>query len=162
VQQRYAIANPRGFAHYSKNGWGFTASDGPGPDVRVVDGVRREFYGYRARGAPFGPDDGTISPWAVVASLPFAPGLVCETIRHATEHLAPGGKHRGGFDASYNRTFLGKDNPQHWASPWRFGLNEGPIVLMIENYMSELMWSVFMRNPFIVAGLCRAGFRRAG
>jgi hypothetical protein len=162
VQRRYAIANPRGLAHYSKNGWGFTASDGPGPAVRVVDGIRREFYGYSARGAPFGPDDGTISPWAVVASLPFAPDLVCETIRHATEHLTPGGKHRGGFDASYNSTFLGKDNPQHWASPWRFGLNEGPIVLMIENYTSQLMWNVFMRSPFVIAGLRRAGFRRAG
>jgi hypothetical protein len=161
VQQRYAIANPHAFADYSKNGWGFTASDGPGPVVQVVDGVRREFYGYLARGAPFGPDDGTISPWAVVASLPFAPDLVCETVRHALEQLASDGKHRGGFDASYNRTFLGTDNPQHWASPWRFGLNEGPIVLMIENFMSELMWNVFMRNPFIVAGLRRAGFRRA-
>jgi hypothetical protein len=160
VQQRYAIANPRGFAHYSKDGWGFTASDGPGPAVRVVDGIRREFYGYLARGAPFGPDDGTISPWAVVASLPFAPDLVCQTIRHATEHLTPGGKHRGGFDASYNSTFLGKDNPQQWASPWRFGLNEGPIVLMIENFTCQLMWNVFMRSPFVVAGLRRAGFRR--
>ena len=160
VQQRYAIENPRGFVGYSNNSWGFTASDGPGPSVRVVDGVLREFFGYRARGAPFGPDDGTVSPWAVVASLPFAPEIVCETIQHANERLAPNRKHRGGFDASYNSTFFGKARTPHWVSPWRFGLNEGPIVLMIENYLSGCLWKVFMRCPYVVTGLNRAGFRK--
>jgi hypothetical protein len=159
VQQQYAIENPGGFAGYSKNGWGLTASDGPGPVVRVVDGVRREFFGYVARGAPLGPDDGTVSPWAVVASLPFAPEVVCETIRHAIERLARNGRHRGGFDASFNSTFVDEDTAKQWASPWRFGLNEGPIVLMIENYLSEFVWNVFMRNPYVVAGLRSAGLR---
>ena len=49
VQRLYAAHNPHGFAHYSKNAWGITASDGPGPTERVIDGVRREFFGYRAR-----------------------------------------------------------------------------------------------------------------
>ena len=46
-----------------------------------------------------------------------------------------------------------------WVSPWRFGLNEGPIVLMIENYLSELTWNTVRTNPDIVTGLRRAGFR---
>ena len=60
VQRQYGIENPLGFAHYSEYGWGLTASDGPGPDVREVNGVQRVFFDYTARGAPFGPDDGTI------------------------------------------------------------------------------------------------------
>jgi hypothetical protein len=158
VQRAYAIDNPHGFAHYSKNGWGFTASDGPGPAIRVVDGVRREFWGYLARGAPFGPDDGTISPWAVVASLPFAPEVVTDVIRHAIEHLAPSPE-RTGFDASYNPTFPVDDgNPNGWVAPWKLGLNEGPIVLMIENHLSELVWRVFAGCPYAVKGMRRAGF----
>jgi hypothetical protein len=159
VQQQYAIKNPGGFVGYSKYGWGFTASDGPGRTVRVVNGVTRKFFGYMARGAPFDPDDGTISPWAVVASLPFAPAIVCETIEHAIARLAPNKKHRGGFDASFNSTFVVEDKAKQWVSPWRFGLNEGPIVLMIENYLSAFVWNVFMRSPYVVAGLRSAGFR---
>jgi hypothetical protein len=47
----------------------------------LVDGIERTFYDYIARGVPFGPDDGTLAPWAVVASLPFAPEIVLPTIR---------------------------------------------------------------------------------
>ncbi len=61
---------------------GFTACDGPGWAKRVVDGVEREFFDYIARGAPFGPDDGTVAPWVVVASLPFAPEIVIPTLRN--------------------------------------------------------------------------------
>ena len=65
IQQRYAIRNPRRFAHYSEHCWGITASDGPGPASARVAGVKRKFLDYAARGVPFGPDDGTIAPWAV-------------------------------------------------------------------------------------------------
>ena len=76
MQQQYAIHNPQEFAGYSESCWGITASDGPGPLTRTIDGVKRVFFGYEARGAPYGPDDGTLSPWAVIASLPFAPDIV--------------------------------------------------------------------------------------
>lgn len=160
AQRAYAVENPQGFAHYSKHGWGFTASDGPGPVVRVIDGVRREFYGYMARGAPFGIDDGTISPWAVVASLPFAPEAVTETLGHAMKQLARLNKGGDGFDASFNPTFpTASGDPNGWTSPWKFGLNEGPMILMIENHLSERIWELFRRCPFIVTGLRRAGFK---
>jgi hypothetical protein len=160
VQQQYAIVNPLGFAHYHKFGWGLTASDGPGPAVLEIDGVQRVFYDYDARGAPFGPDDGTISPWAVVASLPFAPEIVIDTVRHAIERLNLKGHSPYGFDASFNSTYPETArNPHGWVSPWIFGLNQGPIVLMIENFQSELIWKTIRKCSYIVEGLRRAGFR---
>jgi hypothetical protein len=160
VQQQYGIANPLGFAHYHKFGWGLTASDGPGPAVLMVGGVRRVFYDYDARGAPFGPDDGTISPWAVVASLPFAPEIVIDTVRHAIERLELKGHSPYGFDASFNSTYPETSrNPHGWVSPWIFGLNQGPIILMIENYESELIWKTIRKCSYIAKGLRRAGFR---
>jgi hypothetical protein len=61
-----------------------TASNGPGPATRRVKGVTRRFHGYLARGVPYGPDDGTLAPWAVVASLPFAPEIVLPTLQHCS------------------------------------------------------------------------------
>ena len=81
VQQEYAIRNPMNFAGYGQHCWGFTASDGPGWVARTIDGVERQFFDYIARGAPFGPDDGTVAPWVVIASLPFAPEIVIPTAR---------------------------------------------------------------------------------
>jgi hypothetical protein len=160
VHRQYGIENPQGFSHYHKYGWGFTASDGPGPAVLVVDGVRRVFYDYIARGAPYGPDDGTISPWAVVASLPFAPEIVVDTIRHAIERLRLKGLSPYGFDASFNSTYPETTRNIHgWVSPWIFGLNQGPIIMMIENFQSELIWKTIRKCPYVVEGLRRAGFR---
>ena len=79
IQQRYAIDNPLGFKGYGAECWGITASDGPGPVTLKIDGIERRFYDYEGRGAPYGIDDGTISPWAVIASLPFAPEIVLPT-----------------------------------------------------------------------------------
>jgi hypothetical protein len=160
IQRQYGIENPLGFAHYSEYGWGLTASDGPGPAILEVNGAQRVFYDYVARGAPFGPDDGTISPWAVVASLPFAPEIVIKTIRHAIEVLKLKGRSPYGFDSSFNPTYPDTSTNLHgWVSPWIFGLNQGPILLMIENFQTELIWKTIRRCPYIVEGLRRAGFR---
>ena len=159
LQQRYAIHNPRGYAHYGKHGWGFTASDGPGPCTLLVDGIEREFYDYTARGIPFGPDDGTISPWAVVASLPFEPEIVLKTIRHAIEKLDLKKYSDYGFDSSFNPTYPHKGvNPNGWISPWQFGLNQGPIIIMIENFQTGLIWETMKKCPYIISGLRKAGF----
>ena len=159
VQQRYAIDNPKGYAHYGKHGWGFTASDGPGPCTVLVDGVLREFEEYTARGVPFGPDDGTVSPWAVVASLPFEPEIVLKTIRHAIEKLDLKKHSDYGFDGSFNPTFPHKGpNANGWISPWQYGLNQGPIILMIDNYRSALTWNIMKQCPYIINGLRAGGF----
>jgi len=161
IHRQYGIENPLKFAHYSEYCWGLTASDGPGPAVLKVNGVERTFFGYEARGAPFGPDDGTISPWAVATSVPFAPEIVVKTMRYIVERLKSLGRSPyGGFVASFNPTYPDSSSNLHaWTSPWIFGLNEGPILMMIENYHTELIWNAVRRCPYIVKGLQRAGFR---
>jgi hypothetical protein len=157
VQQRYAIENPLGFAGYGECCWGITASDGPGPAVMKVGGVERTFFEYTARGAPFGPDDGTLAPWAVVAALPFAPEIVLPTIRHFdTLRLREANPY--GFKSTFNRTFPHSSGSHGWVSPWHFGIDQGPIVLMIENVRSGLVWALMRRCPYVAAGLRRAGF----
>jgi hypothetical protein len=158
VQQQYAIRNPAGFARYGEFCWGITASDGPGELSRAVDGVQRRFFDYRARGVPDGPDDGTIAPWAVVASLPFAPEIVLPTIAHFNQlHLHD--VHPYGYKATFNPTFPDAGgSPLGWVSPWHFGINEGPIVVMIENFQSGLVWQLMRGCPYIIAGLRAAGF----
>jgi hypothetical protein len=160
VHQQYGIENPLKFAHYSEYGWGLTASDGPGPAAVKVNGVERSFFGYEARGAPFGPDDGTISPWAVATSIAFAPDIVIKTMRQIIEFLTSlGCNPYGGFVASFNPTYPDASKLHSWMSPWVFGLNEGPILMMSENYHSQLIWKTTQRCPYIVKGLQRAGFR---
>lgn len=162
VQRQYAIENPLHFAHYGGNNWGLTASYGPGPAVLELNGVQRVFYDYVARGAPFGPDDGARSPWAVIASLPFAPEIVIPTARHAIERLDLTTHRRYGFDASFNPTFPETTrNRNGWVSPWIFGLNQGPIVLMIENFQSGLIRNLVRKCPHIARGLLQAGFEPA-
>lgn len=157
IHQQYAIRNPRKFAGYHDYCWGFTASDGPGDAIAKYRGRRRRFYGYIARGAPFGPDDGTISPWAAIASLPFAPDIVLPSIQHL-EDLLDHQRSRFGFYASFNPSWPGADPDTGWISPWHFALNQGPIVLMIENYRSDLVWRLMRGCAPIRTGLQRAGF----
>ncbi|MGZ3773377.1 MAG: glucoamylase family protein [Pseudobdellovibrionaceae bacterium] len=159
VHQKYAIENPRGFADYGKNAWGITASYGPGPTVLQFKDREIEFYGYLARGAPFGPDDGTISPWAVVASFPFAPEIVCSTVRHAIEQLQLKHPTSYGFYASFNSSFPKEKHRYGWVAPWRFGLNQGPLILMIENGHTGLLWNLMKKCDSIKNGLLKAGFR---
>ncbi|HZJ42294.1 MAG TPA: glucoamylase family protein [Pyrinomonadaceae bacterium] len=158
VQRQYAIHNPLGFEGYAKDCWGITASDGPGPTTIKVKGVERQFFDYVARGAPFGPDDGTLAPWAVVASLPFAPELVLPAIEYFNQ-IRLRENNTYGFKATFNPTFPNQTGGQHgWVSQWHYGLNQGPIVLMIENYRSGLIWKLMRGCSYLVKGLRRAGF----
>lgn len=159
IQRQYAINNPLKFNGYGASCWGITASDGPGPDNIKIDGVERLFFNYIARGVPFGPDDGTIAPWAVVASLPFASDIVLPSIEYFIHDLKLKANNPYGFKATFNATYPAKSgNPSGWVSPWHYGLNQGPVVLMIENYRSELLWRLTRQCPYIVSGLRRAGF----
>lgn len=159
VQQAYAIDNPQGFKGYSRNSWGITASDGPGPVTVQIDDIERRFYDYEGRGAPDGLDDGTLSPWAVVASLPFAPEIVLPALHHCMHSLKLHDQHRYGFRASFNPTFHGQPGSSDgWVSPWHFGLNLGPNVLMIENHRSGMPWQQMRGCRWIADGLRRAGF----
>ena len=156
VQREYARRNPFGFVGYGGDCWGVSAGDGPGFTTLEIDGRKRRFQGYAARGAPYGPDDGTISPCAALASLPFAPELALSCMRHIGA-CYPEVIREGRLPNSFNPTWPA-DGPGGWVSPDDFGLDQGVLVLMIENYRSGLIWSLTRRCPYIGAGLRRAGF----
>jgi len=158
LHREYAIQNPHGFIGYGEHCWGFTACDGPGWMTRKINGVDRQFYDYIARGAPDGPDDGTVAPWVVLASLPFAPEIVIPTMNHMAQ-LNIGVDSRYGYKPSFNQTYEVADSPTGWwVTPYHFGVDQGPIILMIENYRTGLIWDIMRRSPYIVSGLKQAGF----
>lgn len=159
VQRAYALDNPRGFVNYGEHCWGLTACEGPGPATRTIGGIKRRFFDYVARGVPYGPDDGTIAPWVVAASLPFAPEIVLPVLDYCIHDIKLTESNRYGFKASFNPTYpAASGKPHGWVSPWHFGLNEGPTVLMIENHRTGLLWQLMRACPYIGDGLRRAGF----
>jgi hypothetical protein len=94
----------------------------------------------------------------VVASLPFAPEVVLPTLRNFGE-MDLGMLRPYGFKATFNRTFPVEGSEVGWVTPYHFGIDQGPIVLMIENYRTGLLWELMKRCPYVVTGLGRAGFR---
>jgi hypothetical protein len=97
----------------------------------------------------------------VIASLPFAPEIVLPTIAHFNRENLAGG-HPHGFRATFNPTYPDASDAAHgWVSPWHFGINMGPIVVMIENHRSGFVWRLTRTSPPIVAGLRAAGFSGA-
>jgi len=158
VQREYARRNPHGFTGYGRDCWGITANEGPVPATLKVDGRAYQLLGYAARGAPYGPDDGTIGPCATLASLPFAPGLVLSAVHHFCARypdMIQGSRLPSGF----NPTVPG-GSPSGWVSTADFGLDQGIVVLMTENYRSQLVWNLMRQCPYIATGLRRAGFAR--
>jgi hypothetical protein len=168
AQREYAVANPGGWTGYGPNVWGLTACDGP--DARaVVNGRAVEFWGYSARGAAFGEerDDGTLAPTAVLGSLPFAPEVVVPAVLEL--------KRRYGAHLYSTYGFLDAFNPSvpdgtpvkqgrvvpgaGWFDTDYLGIDQGPILAMIENHRTGLVWRVMRRNPHVLRGLLRAGFR---
>ena len=156
IQREYARRNPHDFAGYGADCWGLSAGDGPGRFIAGANGTGQSFFSYAARGAPFGPDDGTIAPSATLASVPFAPELVLPALRHLTTRF-PGVVDQGRLPSGFNPTLAGRDGTP-WVSEGYFGLDQGIIVLMIENYRSGLLWRLMRACPYIRTGLLRAGF----
>ncbi|HEX6925621.1 MAG TPA: glucoamylase family protein [Longimicrobiaceae bacterium] len=168
AQREYAIDNPNGWVGYDANVWGLTASDGPVGATIVIDGRERQFRTYWARGAAAGDirDDGTIAPTAVGGSFPFVPELAAQALRTMAERYGEHLYREYGFIDAFNPT-LRTEHPVTageivpgvgWFDDQYLGIDQGPIVLMIENYRSELIWRLMRNNDYIVRGLCRAGF----
>ncbi|HEX5960501.1 MAG TPA: glucoamylase family protein [Rhodanobacteraceae bacterium] len=168
-QHAYAIANPKHCKGYGADVWGLTASNGPGRTLWVrPDGTRMRFHGYLARGADVGHviDDCTIAPTAAIASIVFAPELVLPTIQAMYHRYGKWLYSEYGFKDAFNPTFR-LDVPvqysrvvpnEGWFDGEYLGIDQGPILLMIENYRSGFVWQVMRRNPYIRRGLERAGF----
>lgn len=136
----YCIANPRRWAGYGENVWGITACDGPN--------------GYAARGAPPAQnDDGTIAPTAAGGSMPFTPKESLAALRYLYDNYRDKIWMKYGFRDAFNLT-------QNWWGTDVIGIDEGPIVIMIENYRTGSVWKRFMQNPDIQRGLQAAGFTK--
>jgi hypothetical protein len=152
LQREYCESNPLAATGYARDLWGISAGDGPtgvGPLPYAVDSRR---LGYMARGIPFGPDDGTLCPWAMLATLPFTPqAALMGTRRLLAEfpQVCPEGRFVSGFNPSVAPC---------WISRGWYGLDQGLLVLSIENARSALLWSLTRESPAIRRGLRRAGF----
>ncbi len=139
AQRAYCLANPGLWAGYSDSLWGLTASDDPQ-------------VGYQAHGAPPAQNDnGTITPTAAASSIAFLPDAAIPAIRnmYTTYHSQLWGRY--GFKDAFNLTF-------NWWDTDYLGIDQGPIVMMIENYRNGSIWSRFTAHPSIQLGLQRANF----
>lgn len=161
AQQAYAIDNPMKFKDYSKEIWGLTACDGPGYEKHTWMGKEIQFRTYSARGTAidFFVDDGTITPTATGGSIPFAPEICIPALEAMYNKYGESIYQEYGFKDAFNPTFTwGEGNENGWVDPDYIGIDQGPIVIMIENYRSELIWNIMKRNPYILDGLKKAGF----
>jgi len=166
-QRLYAIDNPGQWTGYGANVWGLTAGDGPFDTTLVIGGRSRQFFTYRARGAAAGEiaDDGTIAPTAAGGSVPFAPEIAIPALITMRERYGDNLFSTYGFVDDFNPTLVsqtpkyGRLSPGNgWFDTDYLGIDQGPIIAMIENYRSDLIWKTMRKNPYIVAGLKKAGF----
>ena len=136
IHHAYAVANPFGFENYGDKCWGLTASDDP--------------YGYTAH-QPVSNDNGTISPTAALASMPYA----CEDALKALKYFyRERGKDVFGPFGPYDAF----NDHLNWVKKAYIGIDQGPIVVMIENYRTGLLWNNFMVDADVRAGLTKLGF----
>ena len=138
AQQAYCIADPGGWAGYNSLIWGLTASDDP--------------YGYSAHGAPPAENDnGTIAFTASGGAMAFAPEISWPSLKNFYTNGRKRFWTQYGFIDAFNLSAGWYDNAE-------LGIDQGPIVIMIENYRNQNVWRWFMQNPEIQTGLQRAGF----
>lgn len=158
AQRAYAQANPSSWKDYGANIWGLTACDGPGDAQVAVDGRSRHFLAYSARGAgrDYVLDDGTIAPTAAGGSIAFAPEIVVPALQEMRRRYGDRIYNQYGFVDAFNPSF--RRDGHYWADDQQLGIDQGPILLMTENWRSGLVWKIMKRNRYIRAGLQRAGF----
>ncbi|MCX5632179.1 MAG: PA14 domain-containing protein [Phycisphaerae bacterium] len=136
IDRAYCIDNPGNFTGYSSLVWGLTASWNP--------------WGYGAQ-APGGPDNGTISPTAALSSTPYTPTESIATLKHFYHTYGSSVWGPFGFVDAFN---LGES----WFAPGYCAIDQGPIIVMIENYRTQLCWNLFMANPEIAPMLESIGW----
>ncbi|RYD68217.1 MAG: Tat pathway signal protein [Sphingomonadales bacterium] len=169
-QRAYGADNPNKWTGYSADMWGWTASDGPGGPKRDVNGSQRAFMGYSARGVS--PervvDDGTIVPTAAGGSIAFAPEVTLPALMHMKARYGERLYTRYGFKDAFNPSFTFTDagsrsgtvDPRTgWVANDHLGIDQGPILAMLENHRSGLIWKTMRKNPHIRAGLEKLGFK---
>lgn len=155
VQRQYATDNPKGWVGYDSLCWGITACDGPGDQYNFGN---KKFEGYAGRGSS-GPtntiaEDGTIAPYGAMSSLPFAPEIVFPTMKSMNEKYGSKIWGKYGYYDSFNLTAKWVDNDF-------IGIDQGPMLIMIENFRTGLVWNYVMKDPVIQKGLEKLGFAYA-
>lgn len=169
AHRAYCQANPMGFRDYSDTIWGLTACDGPAETRQEVNGNEVQFHRYWARGASlqYIGDDGTIAPTAAGGSIPFAPEITIPALKAIRDRYGERVYNRYGFVDAFNPTFRfpgievehGHVDPEWgWFDAEQLGIDQGPILLMLENHQTGLVWETMKRNPHVRKGLERAGF----
>ena len=171
-QRAYGADNPNKWVGYSGDTWGWTASDGPSGSrgEYSVSGTKRNFHTYTARGvsAVRIVDDGTIVPTAAGGSIPFAPEITIPALMAMRDQYGERLYTRYGFKDAFNPSFTftqagsrsGQVDPvKGWVANDHLGIDQGPILAMMENHRSGFVWKVMRKNPHIIRGLKRAGFK---
>ncbi|HEV7305677.1 glucoamylase family protein [Ensifer sp.] len=156
LQRDHARLNPGGFSGYGENLWGLSACHAPRGRLRLRDGRWQRLLGYANRGAPFGLDDGTLIPWAPLTCLPFDPDACLASLGHL-EACYRGLLRQGRFPGGFNPSLPG-EGPEGWIDDRVVGLDQGLIVMMIENWRSGLIWDLMRQVPAVRNGLRQAGF----
>ncbi len=136
IHYEYGIANPKKHLNYSDKNWGLTASDDPA--------------GYASH-QPMGGDNGTISPTAALASMPYTPEESMKALKYFYRER---GKDIFGMYGPYDAF---NDNLS-WVKKSYLGIDQGPIVVMIENHRTGLLWNSVMKDADVQAGLTKLGF----
>jgi hypothetical protein len=135
INYRYCVTNPKGYKGYGENCWGLTSSD--------------SYTGYDAHSPA--NDLGVISPTAALSSFPYTPVYSMKALKHFYYDLGDKIWGQYGFVDAFNET-------KNWQARSYLAIDEGPIVVMIENYRSGLLWKLFMNCPEVQSGLKKLGF----
>ncbi|MCH5599657.1 glucoamylase family protein [Niabella ginsengisoli] len=135
INYAYCVDNPKAFKGYGENCWGLTASD--------------TYNGYDAHSPT--NDHGTITPTAALSAFPYTPDKSMKTLRHFYIDLGDKIWSEYGFVDAFNET-------KNWYAQSHLAIDQGPIVVMIENYRTGLLWKLFMSCPEIQSGLKKLGF----
>ncbi|HSR37900.1 MAG TPA: glucoamylase family protein [Phnomibacter sp.] len=135
INREHCIRNPKGYKGYSANCWGLTASD--------------TYNGYAAHSPT--EDLGTISPTAALSAFPYTPEYSMQALKHFYFNLGDKIWSEYGFTDAFNET-------KGWYAKSHLAIDQGPIVVMIENHRSGLLWKLFMAIPEVQNGLKRLGF----
>ena len=136
INYKHCVANPGKFKGYGENSWGLTASD--------------TYNGYNAHSPT--NDFGTITPTAALSSFPYTPEQSMKALRHFYDDLGDKIWSEYGFTDAFNES-------QNWYAASHLAIDQGPIIVMIENYRTGLLWKLFMQDPDIQKGLNKLGYQ---
>ena len=135
INYKYCVDNPKKFKGYGEKSWGLTASD--------------TYNGYNAHSPT--NDFGTITPTAALASFPYTPQQSMKALRYFYDDLGDKIWSEYGFTDAFNES-------QNWYATSHLAIDQGPIIVMIENYRTGLLWKLFMQDPDVKNGLKKLGF----